>query len=264
MTRAPVTPARATESAVRRRIEGLARLHSAQFRRMFQLSGIGYFIAAASTLLAASRLGSPALGALVGAGVMAVTTAVAWRPLLRPDIRAAIELMSDHDCHESAEWRRETGTRVPIGVASMERWLTAHPSGPGRASILLRLGRLNEADRAIDAILPKTPEEAFGVEILRATRLLFAGQRPDVSPLRASWPSLPDPRERRHRRECLALLESQIAAADQHDPIPILASARREIEAVHPSMRIERLIVRWLVPGVALIVVASVVSAAVS
>jgi len=111
--------------------------------------------------------------------------------------------------------------------------------------MLLRVGRLAEADAAIASIEPDTPEEAFGVEILRKTREQIAGERPDLSALHASWRSLPDPRERRHQRECLALLDALIAVAERRDPWPLLAQARAEIGEVHRSMRMPWLAARW-------------------
>jgi hypothetical protein len=93
---------------------------------------------------------------------------------------------------------------------------------------------------------------------------LLAGQRPDLAPLQSSWRELPDPRERRHQRECLALLEAEVAVADRKDPIPIIAAARREIEEVHPSMRIERLLTRWALVGAVAIAGAALVSSTVS
>jgi hypothetical protein len=111
--------------------------------------------------------------------------------------------------------------------------------------MLLSLGRLTEADAAIAAIEPRTPEEAFGVEIDRKTREHLAGDRPDLAALHGLWRSLPDPRERRHRRECLAVLDAAITVADGGDPWPLLAQARAEIGEVHRSMRMPWLVAKW-------------------
>ena len=146
----------------------------------------------------------------------------------------------------------------------MRRWLLAHPVGPGRASILLRMGQLEEAAQAIEAIESSTPEEAFGVDILRQTRILLTGQTPDLSGLHGSWRSLPDPRERRHRRECLALLDAQIAVDRGENPVPPLALARVDLGEVHPSMRAPRLLARTMLIAAGVIAVVAMVSAAVS
>jgi hypothetical protein len=89
-----------------------------------------------------------------------------------------LELLFDHNCHERWEWKQETGTNVPGNAVAARRWLDDHPTGKGRASMLLRVSRLVEADAAIAAIEPDTPEEAFGVEILRKTREQIARERP--------------------------------------------------------------------------------------
>ncbi len=209
----------------------------------------------AGLLTAVTR--DPATGLLAGVAATALMDLTIWRPLLDRDQRAAVELIQDHDCHERAEWRAETATNVPLTVPEMTRWLTAHPTGPGRASVLLRLGRLAEAAREIEQIEPTTPEEAFGVEILRQNLNLVAGDRADVAALYATWRSLPDSRERRHRRECLALLDAQVAVAAGEDPIPSIARARKEIGHVHASVRIERILARWALIGLATVLIAT-------
>ena len=232
--------------------------------RAYRLSAIGAALGAALALALGLMAHDPLRAGLAGLALALVAFAVGWWPISDPDLRAALELVSDHDCHERAQWQRETGTSVPRGVTAMRRWLVAHPSGPGRASVLLRMGQLEEADQAIEAIEPSTPEEAFSVDILRQTRILLAGETPDPSALHASWRVLPDPRERRHRRECLALLDAQIAVAGGGDPVPALALARREIEGVHPSMRAPRLVGRLLLIAASGIAVAAIVGSGVS
>lgn len=236
----------------------------APFNRAYRWSAIGAVLGAVLAAGLGLALHDPLRAGMAGLAVALVAFAAGWWPMSNPDLRAALELVSDHDCHERAEWKRETGTSVPRGVAAMRRWLLAHPSGPGRASILLRMGQLEEADRAIGAIEPSTQEERFGVEILRLTRILLTGERPDVTALHASWRSLPDPTERRHRRECLALLDAQIAVAASGDPVPALAVARHEIVEVHPSMRAPRLLGRLILTTAVAIAVAAIVGSGVS
>jgi hypothetical protein len=177
--------------------------------------------------------------------VLLIALVLAWSWLLDADRRAGLELVLDHNCHEAWEWKAESGTKLPTTASAARRWLEDHPEGTGRASMLLRLGRLSDADAAIGEMKPDTPEEAFGVEILRKTREHLAGAIPDLESLHASWRSMPDPRERRHRRECLALLDAVIDVGEGRDPWPGLASARAEIGEVHPSMRMPRLAAKW-------------------
>ena len=187
----------------------------------------------------------PALAGLTTAAITAVGAALIWTWLLDPKRRAGLELLFDHDCHERWEWKQETGTKLPRNAMAARVWLEDHATGDGRAAILLRLGRLMEADAAIAAIEPQSPETAFALEILRKTREQWAGDRPDLSALHASWRSLPDPRERRHQRECLAVLDALVAVAEHRDPWPPLAQARAEIGEVHRSMRMPWLAARW-------------------
>jgi hypothetical protein len=187
----------------------------------------------------------PALAGLTTAAITAASAALIWTWLLDPERRAGLELLFDHDCHERWEWKQDTGTNLPRNAKAARVWLEDHPTGDGRAALLVRLGRLVEADAAIAAIEPRTPEEAFGVEILRKTREQMAGDRPDLSALHASWRSLPDLRERRHQRECLAILDALIAVGERRDPWSILAQARADIGEVHRSMRMPWLAARW-------------------
>ena len=250
-------------SAVRARGARLGAGLYGPINRVYRPSAIGAVVGATVALVLGLAVHDPLRAGLTGLAIALVAFVAGWWPMADPDLRAALELVSDHDCHERAEWKRETGTSVPIGVGAMRRWLVAHPSGPGRASVLIRMGQLDEADRAIDAIEPSTPEEAFGVDILRQTRILLAGGTPDSSVLHASWRALPDSRERRHRRECLALLDAQIALAGGGAPVPVLALARRDIGDVHPSMRAPRLVGRLFLIAAGVILAAAVLGSAV-
>jgi hypothetical protein len=256
------TIGRRPEFAVRSRFcrlqAGLARPFAASYRGLLVALGIGAGLA----LVATSASRSPLTGALSGLAAASVIGVIALLPFADAGLRGALELINDHGTHERAEWRAETGTSIPRGFRRQEQWLVDHPVGPGRATILLILGRLAEANEAIALIEPATPEERFGVEIDRQTSRLLAGQRPELGALSSSWRALPDPVERRHRRECLALLEALVAVADREDPIPILATARQEIGEVPASMLAWRIVARWAALGAVVIVGAAVVGLA--
>ena len=221
---------------------------------------LGFVAATGLGLGAALATHSPYVGTGVGLAASLVAALAAWIPFIDPEFRGAAELFYDHDCHERAEWKAETGTSMPRGMKAVDRWLAAHPTGPGRASLLLPAGRLEEADQAIAAIIPKSPEEAFSVDILRQTRTLLLGGTLDLGPLQHGWRSLPDLRERRHRRECLALLEAQVAVDHQQNPIPVLAVARREIGEVYWSMRAPWLMAKWFALALAMVATATVIA----
>jgi hypothetical protein len=237
----PADPAIVSARAVR-----LATGAFAPFSRVVVRTVAVIVVSIAAGVIAGFVAPEPVVGTLVSLTILVAAGVVVWWPLTDPAFSGASELFFDHDCHERAEWKAETGTPMPRGLKGAKQWLLANPIGPGRASMLLPLGRLGEADRAIEAMDPKTPEDAFGIEILRATRILYAGGRPDLGPLHATWRSLPDVRERRHRRECLALLDAEIAFDTGGDPIATLATARQEIDGVYWTMRTPWLLAKWL------------------
>jgi hypothetical protein len=225
----------------------------APLTRMARLTIFAFGLATVAGLLAGLWTRQPIVCAVVGLDVALLGALVAWWPCFDPWIRDAIEVVYDHDHLERAQWKAETGTSLPRGIRAARRWLAKHPEGPGRASMLLRVGRLEEADRAMAATVPGTPEAAFDLEILRRTRTLYAGGDPDLAPLHDAWPSLPDPRARRHRRECLGLLDAQLAVAHGRDALPLLAATRAEIGAIDRSVRAPWLLMRWSILALLLI-----------
>ena len=242
---------------IRMRAEARAAAMSAPLTRSTRLSAIVLGVAAGigtgiGVATGDARVTAAVVAVLASAGLLA-----AWSWLFRGDAREALELIWDHSCHEMAEWKQETGTVYPRTVAAARAWLLAYPESRGRASILLRLGRLAEADAAIEASRPTSPEEAFGLGILRRTRDLLSGVRPDLRELHATWRAIPDIRERRHRRECLALLDANVAQVDGGDPWAVLADARTEVGDVHPSMQVSRLVIRYALEVLVAIVLAA-------
>lgn len=261
---ASVVPVTSEASVVYQRARKLGLSVVGPFHRMTRRMVLGFACAAVLALIAGLVTGRPMVALLVGVAASVVAGAIAWRSFFDDEFRQAVELTFDHDCHERAEWKAENGTSIPRNRAAMNRWLLDHPTSPGRASLLIAAGRLDEADAAIDAMTPSTPEQAFNVEVLRRTRMLYAGEMPDLADLHAAWRALPDPRERRHRRECLAVLEAFIAADLGADPMEPLARGRREAGQVHWSMRAPWLLVKWSSLAVLGIASATIVTALVS
>ena len=192
---------------------------------------------------------------LVGATTAVTLVALASLPFRDPDLRVATELVTNHQVRESAEWRHETGTRLPRGRPAIRRWLEARPDATGRGSLLTVIGRFAEADAYWEGHPGRTPEEAFGVEVQRETAWLLSGREPDVGRLHGLWRTLPDTAERRHRRECLAVLEAEAGIDAGRDPIAILAAARAETGEITRSARATSMIVaNLLVPVIGLAV----------
>jgi hypothetical protein len=184
----------------------------------------------------------PVALALLAGGLVA---AVSWRPMGNRVFRAAAELVYDHNCHELEQWKSETGIGMPRTRAGQLRWLDEHPTNNGRASLLLALGRVVEANAAMDAISARSLEDEFDVALLRSTAALYRDGTVDTRPIHDLWRALPPGRERRHRQECTAVLDAMLAFANGNDPTPVLARARRELD-VHWTMRIPWIAARWI------------------
>jgi hypothetical protein len=164
-----------------------------------------------------------------------------------------------------ADWLRANGAPEPRSLEEAERWLASHPASyADRASLLLALGRLDEADAAITAIRPVTPGDAVFTEILRQTRLLYVGSIAGLGPLDDEWRALTDPVERHRNRACLALLHAQLAVDMGRDPVDELAAGRADLASVDSSVRTQAQMLKLFGPGVALVVVAAALSAIVS
>ena len=115
---------------------------------------IGGLLSAVATAVVGVGSRDPFVAAAAGVVFASATTAVALLPLRDRAFRAAAELVFDHARHERAEWKQETGTAMPRGIKAARHWLADHPKAQGRASLLVALGRLTEADEAIAAVRP--------------------------------------------------------------------------------------------------------------
>lgn len=161
------------------------------------------------------------------AGVL-VTSAIVFRDTT---LRAAVELFSSHQLREMREFRTVTGSRMPRGGRPIERWLVAHPTGPGRGSLLAVLGRFAEAADALGPEKADNDADLLAVDIHRETIVLLSGRSPDIAGLKRTWAALPDTTRRGEVRECIAVLEAQASQRGKEplaDPIAILAAARPE------------------------------------
>jgi hypothetical protein len=230
------------------------------FARMARRLMVGFGLAAVAGLVVGLATREPLWAAVVAFDVSLLAALIAWWPFFDPTFRGAAELFYDHDARERAEWMAETGTPLPRGLKASERWLNEHPTAPGRASLLLVVGRIEEADRAIDAGKTDTPTAIFDAALLRQTRRLLTGDAPDMGLLHDRWSEIPDPRVRGHRRECIALLDAEVAVVDGRDPIEVLAAGRQEVGEIPRAMRIPWLLARWSVIALVLIGTATLVT----
>jgi hypothetical protein len=226
-----------------------------QFSTMVKRMVYGFALAIAAGFVVGVVAREPLFGALVAFNGSLIVAAIAWWPLFDPAFRSAVELTLDHGDYERTDWKAETGTSMPCSRADIERWLARYPRAPGSASLLLALGRLPEADRAIETVDPSRPGATFAIELLRQTRRLYAGDESDLGVLHGALLTIQDPRLRRHRRECVALFEAQVAVDRGGDPIETMALARDEIGEVSWTMRTPWLLARWSL--VALLVIAA-------
>ena len=245
----------------------LRRLQAAAFGRLYSAKlVVGYMLVIAGGptafivgLVSNDRIGSIAVGLVVlGIGALILLPRY-WNR----NARLAMELFNDHNCHERAEWKRETGTRMPLTLKAAERWLVEHPTGPNGAGLLLALGRVAEVDERMAKYVPDTPDHAFDVELLRETRALALAEPVDIDGLLGRIRDLPDPRERRHRRECVALLEAQLATDRGEDPVAVLARARMEIDDVYWRYKTAWALGILFVGGAALVVFGGLLGAAI-
>ena len=128
------------------------------------------------------------------------------------------------------------GAARPRGSDAARNWIDANADKPGAGVVLADLGRLAAARAAFDAEEDTGPEDAFTRDVNRRFVDLYGGARLETADLHERWAGLPEGVKRRHVRECLALLDAQVAIVDGREPWPVIAVAGPEIGAVAPSM----------------------------
>ena len=179
--------------------------------------------------------GAVLVGVVLGIASIAVVGAVTLRD---PALRAGLEIYFDHNRTEREAWRRRHGARHPRTRREIERWVAENPRSRDRLSLLTLLGRFEEVDEQLRHQPPRTQDQVCGDEIDRQYRVLFTGGPVDLAAARGRWSELEDPVERHHRRECLALLEAQVASASGQEPLATLRSAREEVGPVALRSRV--------------------------
>ena len=205
----------------------------------------------------------PLAPALVAFGVGAVFAFMALAPLLDPIRRGAFATTFDHVMREQQQWKVDTGTGIPRTRRAMRTWLERHPDAPERGALFLILGRLDEADAAIEALPTRTDVDRFERELLRQTAVLYrGGQAVDLSELKRLRAVIRDPTAQRDRAQCIAALEAYVAADAGGDPLPPLAAAwvaeGRGAWARRPAILILQLLASTLVLAPLILVLVSI------
>ncbi len=120
--------------------------------------------------------------------------AIAWSFLLRRPTRKAMHLVMAHDLLERKAFERTTGGPMPRGEKAIHRWLAEHPGELEGFSVLFGLGRLDDAERLLDATDRTDPDEWFQDARARALLALLRGEDPDIALLERRLGDLRDPR----------------------------------------------------------------------
>jgi hypothetical protein len=234
---------------------GVAAPFEPMCKRMRLLFLLVPFVGVGAGLVARQPL--VALGvALAFGGLAALAT---WWPLLDRTYRAAFDLYLEHDRIDQAEWEVETGTKRPRSLAEVENWLSANPDSPNRQGLLLGVGRLAEFDSLVDGTPRETPRERFTFALRNQTRRLIGAEPTDLGEVRTLWHALIDPRVRRMKGECLAVLEAEIAVAEGREVVPVLASGYAALGNEGRTAGLWSVLLRWFVTGA---VVPAVIAAA--
>jgi hypothetical protein len=220
--------ANATSAEFNDRRQRLARAIAQPYISFGQRAIIAIGVSSGIAVNIAVAVRNPFLALALSLVASVSVTVLLLRPAWDPDFRAAAAMFYEHVTAERSEWRRATGSSMPRGDGAMTRWLVAHPDPPERLWILLVLGRFEEADRAIEALEPATPKQAFEQEDARMFSALLAGRPTDLSRLRIRWADL-DADDKRLKGECVATLEAQIAFDRGEDPTPVLAAGWRRL-----------------------------------
>jgi hypothetical protein len=181
--------------------------------------------------------GAAALAAALAAVISIAVFVRAWAWLRDPIRRAGWEVWNDHGWRERREWKLAYGMSAPSSLSQQQRWITEHPHAPGTAGVLIAMGLLRDADTAAAMITIHDEGERFDVANLWATREWAAGHPVDVERLRAAWDALTDPRLRRDKRECVALIEALVEGEAGADAWAVLARAHPEVGAVARAAR---------------------------
>jgi hypothetical protein len=163
--------------------------------------------------------GMPLVGAVAGTAALVAGTEIQVRwlpPSIRPALEAAVWVFR----RESDLFRMETGSRLPVGLAALGRWVdqntaTGLPSLT-RAELLALLGRFDEARALVAAGEPGRPFEVYRRAWVEAYSAWRQGNRVDLDRLRSLVAAVGDPDEpdRLLAEGQQAEFESQVRLAD--------------------------------------------------
>jgi hypothetical protein len=170
----------------------------------------------------------PATAFLVALVVLLAGLAIAWSSLLRRSTRMATRLVMGHDRFETRDFERITGGPMPCDAKAWTRWLAEHPGDLQGFPFLVALGRLDDAERLLDAEVRTNDDERFQDARARALLALLRNETPDLPLLETRLLALRDPLEYQHRSACVAIIGAEMAVDRDQDPTSILiATAER-------------------------------------
>lgn len=192
-------------------------------------------------VLSVSVTREPRIGVIVAGIAVLVSAAVLLLPFRTLRLAQAAEFQRDHACREAREWTAFHGSPLPKTRKGLERWLDEHPRGSGRVTVLMILGRLDQAALELTWRRPSDPEETFEAALLAAQIETLRGHPVEVGTMRELQAAIPDPARRTARAQCIVGLEAWMAVNHGDDAPTVLAAGRREIGLLDPASRIVRI-----------------------
>ena len=200
----------------------MVRAFSPALERGILINGaVAVVVAILGTPLIADSLPFPIGSAVVAAGGALLGSVAAFASLPK-HLRNAFESYSWLGRTEMDRFHKRTGGPVPTNPDDIDRWLATTPSTPAtqtsRIEVLAFVGRYTEARAELEALQPRTREDAFEAASLRQYIDWLESGVSDTTDLRAATAALaPGSLARRMGDVNLALADARVGFI-QRDP----------------------------------------------